>query len=1534
MPPRRTRNTNNENPEEPPNLAQLMQLLHQQSVTLAQQQQLLQQQLQLQQAPTPTTFKSFQAVKPPEFRGTQDPVEAQSWLKEMEKAFTLAVVPEAKKVEYTSYFLKGEANYWWESARALEEGEVIAWDRFKKIFLDKYFPRYMQTQMELKFFELKQEGMSVGEYEKKFTELARFVGDYVDTDEKRAKRFQQGLKPWLRSRVAAFELATYAEVVQKAMVIEGESDQNQKEKDNKKRKFGNKGEGSAQGSQSGKNFKKFGFQNQGSPRGFKKGDNRNPKRIQGPSGQRSQQATSECKFCNKKHTGNCNKADIVCFKCNSKGHYANECQSPKPAVTCFKCGKTGHMQRDCKASGTGKLMQLAATPYNRGMTPSVSTLQLPPPQVFESVTPVYHSSYPAQARTFNMNIEDAVQSSEVVAGTLSVNNIHARVLFDSGATRSFISESFVGKLNCEIEPLIEPLSIIVANQERVSVSSICPRITIKISGCSFPASLIPFRLGEFDVILGMDWLAENGAQIDCKKKKIILKSPQGKRVEFKGQKQVKTFLTMIEAKKLLRQGCEGYLAHVIDRSKETPNIESIPVVNEFLDVFPDDLPGLPPDRQIEFSIDLAPGTEPVSKQPYRMAPAEMKELAKQLQELLDKGVIRPSVSPWGAPVLFVKKKDGSMRLCIDYRELNKLTIKNKYPLPRIDDLFDQLKGASYFSKIDLRSGYHQLKIKSEDIPKTAFRTRYGHYEFLVMAFGLTNAPAAFMDLMNRVFKKYLDKFVIVFIDDILIYSKSEEEHAEHLRIALEILRKEKLYAKFSKCEFWLREVQFLGHIVGSEGIRVDPAKIEAVMNWERPKTPTEVRSFMGLAGYYRRFVKDFSKIAVPLTRLTRKNEKFEWTDKCEKSFQELKQKLVTAPVLALPDDQGDFVIYSDASHKGLGCVLMQHGKVIAYASRQLKPHEQRYPTHDLELAAIVFALKLWRHYLYGEKCEIYTDHKSLKYIFTQKELNMRQRRWLELIKDYDCTISYHPGKANVVADALSRKERLNMLTMTQEFSQEFEKMGIEIRAPSAPTEMICTMTFQPELINKIKRYQEEVMNEKMNELTGEEICTQKDNQGILRFSSRIWIPNVEELKNEILKSAHNSEFSIHPGSTKMYQDLKQNFWWPDMKKEIAQWISKCYVCQRVKAEHQKPSGLIQPLEIPEWKWEHIAMDFIVGLPRTKSNHDAIWVIIDRLTKSAHFLPINERFSMDKLIHMYLKEIVTRHGVPVSIVSDRDPRFNSRFWKQFQEHLGTRLKMSTAYHPQTDGQSERTIQTVEDMLRSCALDFKGNWDEHLPLIEFSYNNSYHASIGMPPYEALYGRKCRSPLYWDEVGERKIIGPELIQQTKEAVDVIRSRLIAAQDRQRKYADPHRKDVEYEIGEAVLLKVSPWKGIVRFGKKGKLSPRFVGPFEILNRIGKVAYELALPPQMQHVHNVFHVSLLKKFNPDTKCTIENEPVEIEPDLSYIEQPVSILDRKDKVLRNKIVPLVKVLWRNPKVEESTWELESDILDKYPHLFT
>ncbi|KAL5547540.1 hypothetical protein UlMin_002771 [Ulmus minor] len=518
----------------------------------------------------------------------------------------------------------------------------------------------------------------------------------------------------------------------------------------------------------------------------------------------------------------------------------------------------------------------------------------------------------------------------------------------------------------------------------------------------------------------MDWLSKYNATIDCRKRRVIFEPMGEEKFKFVGKpkKSGTPIISALKAKKMLSNGCVGYLAHVVDTTIDVIlKPEDVHVVKNFLEVFPEDLPGLPPNREIEFEIELLPGTSPISKVPYRMAPAELKELKEQLQELLDKKFIRPSYSPWGAPVLFVKKKDGTLRMCIDYRELNKVTIKNKYSLPRIDDLFDQLQGAAIFSKIDLRSGYHQLKIRESDVPKTAFRTRYGHYEFLVMPFGLTNAPAAFMDLMNRVFKEFLDKFVVIFIDDILIYSKTRENHEAHLELVLQRLKEHRLYAKFKKCEFWIEQVTFLGHVISKDGIR----------------------SFLGMAGYYRRFFEGFSRIAGPLTTLTRKNVRFTWTEDCEKSFQELKKQLTTALVLAIPSGNDGFVIYSDASKMGLGAVLMQHGRVIAYASRQLKDYEKNYPTHDLELVAVVFALKIWRHYLYGVHCEIYTDHKSLKYFFTQKEFNMRQRRWLELVKDYDCEILYHPGKANKVADALSRKSTTTLVSLQvlpKEFGEE------------------------------------------------------------------------------------------------------------------------------------------------------------------------------------------------------------------------------------------------------------------------------------------------------------------------------------------------------------------------------------------------------------------------------------------------------------------------------------------------------------------
>nr|GFA32830.1 retrotransposon protein, putative, Ty3-gypsy subclass [Tanacetum cinerariifolium] len=574
---------------------------------------------------------------------------------------------------------------------------------------------------------------------------------------------------------------------------------------------------------------------------------------------------------------------------------------------------------------------------------------------------------------------------------------------------------------------------------------------------------------------------------------------------------------------------------------------------------------------------------------------------------------------------------------------------------------------------------------------------------------------------------------------------------------------------------------------------------------------------------------------------------------------------------------------------------MQHGKVIAYASRQLKPFEENYPTHDLELAAVVFALKIWRHYLYGETCDIFTDHKSLKYIFTQTELNMRQRRWLELLKDYDVNIQYHPGKANVVADALSRKNSGTMacLKIQPEIIKDLELMEVELVVHGSEG-YIASLKIEPNLIFQIKEAQKEdgeIWSVVQNIKKGKQEEFRVDEHGVIWYGNRLCVPDVSFLREAVLSEAHSSPFSIHSGSTKIYRDLKQNFWWNGMKQDVARFVAKCLTCQQVKIEHQRASGLLQPLDIPTWKWDQISMDF-------------------------------QGYSVSKLAEIFQQEIIRLHGTPTSIVFDRDPRFTSRFWKGLQNAWGMRLKFSTAFHPETDGQTQRTIQTLEDMLRSCALEWTGNWDEYLCLVEFAYNNSWHASIKGAPFELLYGRKCRAPICWNEVGERVIEGPKLVKVTNEKVAIAREKLKEARSRQKSYADRHRRAVEFKPGDRVFLKVSPCRGVRRFGMKGKLSPRFIGPFEILDRVGEVSYRLALPLQLSHVHNVFHVSLLRGYNYHPYHVVQYPFDKIRKDLSFAEEPEAILDRQERVMRKKTIPLVKVLWKNHPEREATWENE------------
>ncbi|RWR86324.1 reverse transcriptase [Cinnamomum micranthum f. kanehirae] len=747
--------------------------------------------------------------------------------------------------------------------------------------------------------------MTVTVYVHTFIPLSKYAKDLIDTEEKKIKRFINGLNPAYKKMVLASQMPMhFDDAVDRAYTAEEVHREELELNASSKRS-------------SGPWFKKGG-----------KDENKKQK--------------SDAKTEGKTVCGTCEKA-----------HKTEVCWRNTGA--CLACGSMEHKMAQCPRIKRDNQAPQQQPPKGQAVNPApLQQRQWQQRQRQQQPQQQQQQNRPQVAgQVYAANREQAEAATNVVEGIIYVDNRPAIALFDLGSTLSFVAPPFICDMQKQIKQLSYDFTVITPLERKVVCKLYVPQCSVKIGEVSMPANLVVLAMNDFDVIFGMDWLVKYRACLDCFRKIITFKIDEANAsVLFEGtQKQFGTRLvSAMEAERMMRSDCEGYIAFITEKQPKK-ELENIPIVCEFPDLFSKEVSGLPPAREVDFTIELV--------------------------------------------------------------RLNLITIKNKYPLPRIDELFDQLQGAAYFSKIDLRYGYHQIRVRDQDVQKTAFRARYGHYEFLVMPFGLTNAPAVFMTLMNKIFAAYLDQFVVIFIDDILVYLKSEQEHSHHLRTTLQLLRDNQLYEKLEKCDFWLQHVAFLGHIITREGLAVDPAKVEAITNWQIPKNVPEVRSFLGLAAYYRRFVKDFSRIAAPLTKLTRKDIPFVWNDECEYSFQTLKQRLVSALILSLPDGREGFVIYSDASALGLGCVLMQNNRVTAYVSRQLKEHEKNYATHDLELAAVIFALKQWRHYLYGETFEVHCDHRSLQYLFTQKDINMRQRRWLELIKDYNFPFTYVPGKATV-----------------------------------------------------------------------------------------------------------------------------------------------------------------------------------------------------------------------------------------------------------------------------------------------------------------------------------------------------------------------------------------------------------------------------------------------------------------------------------------------------------------------------------------
>ncbi|GJP58391.1 hypothetical protein CLOP_g23643, partial [Closterium sp. NIES-67] len=850
-----------------------------------------------------------------------------------------------------------------------------------------------------------------------------------------------------------------------------------------------------------------------------------------------------------------------------------------------------------------------------------------------------------------------------------------------------------------------------------------------------------------------------------------------------------TVETLARFEKDMKRTNTGFLAIATEvendgeKASETP--EKIKeLLKEFQDILPDDLPNeLPPYRTHQHEIVEEPGSKTTFRSPYRLSPMELTGMKKQIEYLLAKGLIRPSTSPYGAPVLFTPKPDGSLRMCIDYRALNKQTIKNKYPIPRIDDLLDQLRGATVFSKLDLRSGYWQIRMADNSIHKTAFRTRYGSYEYLVMPFGLTNAPATFQAEMNHILRPLLDECVVVYLDDILIYSRDMKQHVEHLRRVFEILRRERFYVKLSKSEFAIEKVQFLGHMVSAQGVHVDPKKIEAVRTWKTPENEKELQQFLGFANYYNRFVPHYAKIAAPLTNLLQKNTPYEWEPKHQEAVEQLKQALTTAPVLILPDPERDYVIEADASDQAVGAVLMQDQgnglQPITYLSKKLHGAELNYPIHDKEALAIVIAFKA---------------------------------------------------------------------------------------------------------------------------------------------ITKIWVPNYPPLRQLLLEEYHDVLYAGHFGSNKTLTGIAKHYYWPHLAEDVQKFVTSCDTCQRMKSSKQKKAGLLQPLPVPEQPWQVVSLDFITGLPPTTSSHDAILVVIDKFFKMGHFIPTHTTARTEETAQLFVRHIISQHGIPTTLISDRDPKFTSKFWKELMSLLGTKLAMSSAYHPQTDGQTERLNQIVEQLLRAACKDDISKWDFHLPVLEFAYNNATHAATGQTPFFLCYGRH---PLTPQKPTTSATVQPahDFITTMHQLWDRTHKRLLDIQQQQKRQADRHRNDHTITVGDQVLLFT---RNLDISHLPSKLRPRFCGPFLVDAQVTPVTFRLRLPATWK-IHNAFHVQLLKPYRDPNTIFVGRQPPPPPPVLVHNEpeyEVESVLAHRRR--RNGTMELL-IRWKGYDSSEDSWVPESDM---------
>jgi len=957
-------------------------------------------------------------------------------------------------------------------------------------------------------------------------------------------------------------------------------------------------------------------------------------------------------------------------------------------------------------------------------------------------------------------------------------------------------------------------------------------------------------------------------------------------------------------------------------------IKRVPAAySEYLDIMTQEAASkLPEHKPYDHAIDIKEGETPPWGPLYALNETELAELRKWLKVMLDMGAIRPSKSPCASPIIFVPKAGGrGLRLCVDYRGLNKITIPNRFPLPMMNELQDRVRGARFFCKIDLKNGFHLIRIKVGDEWKTAFRCRYGLFEYMVMPFGLTNAPASFQSMINTIFRDMLDLGMVAFMDDLLMYAQTQEELDI---IVLEVLKRLKangLCVAPDKCVWSATKVDFLGYVISDKGIEMANDKAQAIQDWKDLESLHDVQSFLGFANFYRRFIKDYSKICQPLTESTKGDpKKWQTSPEIEAAFRELKDRFTSAPILKHFDPEKQCVVETDASDFALGGVLSQQHELlhpVAFHSRKFTPAEINYDTHDKELLAIVDCFKHWRRYVEGalHQVQVITDHNNLEYFATTKVLNRRQARWAQELAGVDFKIYFRPGRQNGKADALSRRSEYRpekggdgqpITTVLKE--KHFEVTSVSALPPTSSggegTLFLISAARLASLpmVQWSKEFLEEVKGAAKNDPQYQEGLKNSDKEkgkllveedGILYYKLRLWVPNT--LVQKVLESEHDSKIAGHFGQDKTIELIRRNFWWPQMDDAIIKYVQSCSECQKNKSRRHRKYGLLSPLELPHAPWQSIAMDFITDLPESEGC-DQLWVVIDRFTKMAHFIPLlKDCKTAEDLSRIFAREIWRLHGLPRDIVSDRDSRFTSTTWQVFLSVLGIKPRMSTAFHPQTDGQTERVNQTIEAYLRPFVNKEMNNWVDLLPMAEHAYNNSVTTATGMTPFYANYGRHPESlnPRKTDVLNPASNIYAHWMKNTfRDNLEALE----AAKERMIKYADKSRAPPPaYKVGDLVMLN---GRHIKTKRPSRKLDHKFHGPFQIEKVISPTAVRLTLPSKWRK-HPSYHVMELEPFESGSRpapdpAQILREADDIEADDEYdVEEVKGSIKRRSRVL-------------------------------------